>query len=123
MILSEGESGQRNARTAIRLSPIDPLRYAMIAIDGFTETMLGDKAGGAALVDRAAREPRAHVMIAVMAAICQVWAGNEERMRYWRNQAKLRGPYVTGDVFLASFPFKEGPLRNRVIKALARAGI
>lgn len=123
MILSHGEAGQRNARTALGLSPIDPLRYAMIAIDGFTETMLGDKPAGAALVDRAAREPRAHVMIAVMAAICQVWAGNEEQTRYWRNEAKSRGGYVTGEVFLTSFPFKDGPLRKRVTDALAIAGI
>jgi TolB-like protein len=123
MVLSQGESGQRNARTAIRLSPIDPLRYAMIAIDGFTETMLGDKPTGAALVDRAAREPRAHVMIAVMAAICQVWAGDDERTRYWKNEAKARGPHVNGDVFLASFPFRDGPLRKRVTEALEIAGI
>ena len=123
MILSQGEASQRNARTAIHLSPVDPLRYAMIAIDGFTETMLGDKQKGAALVDRAAREPRAHVMIAVMAAVCQVWAGNEERTRYWKNEAKLRGSYVTGDVFLNSFPFADGPLRRRVMEALSIAGI
>ena len=53
----------------------------MIAIDGFTEATFGDARTGAALVDRAAREPRAHVMIAVMAAICQVWAGNEKAAR------------------------------------------
>lgn len=123
MVLSQGEAGQRNARTALGLSPIDPLRYAMIAIDGFTETALGDKPTGAALVERAAREPRAHVMIAVMATICQVWAGNEERTRYWTNEVKSRGPNVTGEVFLTSFPFKEGPLRKRVTDALAIAGI
>lgn len=123
MILSQGEAGQRNARTALGLSPIDPLRYAMIAIDGFTETLLGDKPSGAALVDRAAREPRAHVMIAVMATICQVWAGNEEGTRYWTNEVKSRGPHVTGEVFLSSFPFKDGPLRKRVTDALAIAGI
>ena len=62
-------------------------------------------------------------MIAVMATICQVWAGNEERTRYWTNEVKSRGPNVTGEVFLTSFPFKEGPLRKRVTDALAIAGI
>lgn len=123
MILSQDEAGQQKARAAIRLSPIDPLRYAMIAIDGFTETLLGDKARGAALVDRAAREPRAHVMIAVMAAICQVWAGNTEGTRYWTKEVKTRGPNLTSDVFLTSFPFKDGPLRERVTEALAIVGI
>ena len=123
MILSRGEAGQNNARAAIRLSPIDPLRYAFIAIDGFTETLLGDKTKGAGLVDRAAREPRAHVMIAVMAAICQVWAGDKERTRYWAREVQSRGPNVTSDVFLTSFPFKAGPLRERVTNALAVVGI
>ena len=123
MILSQGEAGQQNARAAIRLSPIDPLRYAMIAIDGFTEAMLGDEPTGAALVDRAAREPRAHVMIAVMAAICQVWAGSEQGIRYWTREVRSRGPNLTKEVFLRSFPFKEGPLRKRVSDALAVVGI
>ena len=123
MISSEGEAGQQNARAAIRLSPIDPLRYAMIAIDGFTEATFGDARTGAALVDRAAREPRAHVMIAVMAAICQVWAGNEKAARSWRREISVRGPNVSKDVFLKSFPFKSGPLRKRVSDALSTIGV
>lgn len=123
MILCQGEAGQQNARSALRLSPIDPLRYAMIAIDGFTQAMLGDEADGALIVDRAAREPRAHVMIAVMAAISQVWAGNQEKSRYWREQIKSRGPNVSADVFLSSFPFKDGPVRARVLNALSAIGM
>ena len=123
MILCQGEAGQQNARAAMRLSPIDPLRYAMIATDGFTQAMLGDETTGAALVDRAAREPRAHVMIAVMAAICQVWAGNRDGIRYWTNEIRSRGPNLTADVFLTSFPFKNGPLRERVSAALSVIGV
>lgn len=123
MILCQSEAGQQNARAALRLSPIDPLRYAMIATDGFTQAMLGDEAGGAVLVDRAAREPRAHVMIAVMAAISQVWAGNEQKSRYWSEQIKSRGPNVSADVFLSSFPFKDGPIRKRVTDALYAIGM
>ncbi|HET7715217.1 MAG TPA: winged helix-turn-helix domain-containing protein [Bauldia sp.] len=123
MILCQGEAGQQNARAAMRLSPIDPLRYAMIATDGFTQAMLGDEATGAALVDRAAREPRAHVMIAVMAAICQVWAENEQGICYWANEIKSRDPQLTANVFLTSFPFKDGPLRERVSAALSAIGV
>jgi len=123
MILCQGEAGQQNARAAIRLSPIDPLGYAMIATDGFTHAMLGDEATGAVLVDRAAREPRAHVMIAVMAAICQVWAGNEQGTRYWAKEIKARGPNLTGENFLSSFPFKSGPVRRRVSDALLAIGM
>ena len=123
MIVSEAASGQHNARAALRLSPIDPLRYAMIATDGFTQAMLGDEAAGAALVDRAAREPRAHVMIAVMAAICQTWAGNAAETRYWARQVRSRGPNLTKDVFLQSFPFESRALRRRVSDALVSIGL
>jgi TolB-like protein len=123
MILCQGEAGQQNARAAIRLSPIDPLRYAMLATDGFTSAMLGGETAGAELVDRAAREPRAHAMIAVMAAICQVWAGNEQGASYWTKEIRTRGPHLTGDIFLASFPFKEGRVRRRVTDALAAVGL
>lgn len=123
MILGQGEAGQENARAALRLSPIDPLRYAMIATDGFTQAMLGDEAAGAALVDQAAREPRAHVMIAVMAAIAQAWAGNEQKSRYWSEQVRSRDPNVSADVFLASFPFADGPVRKRVSDALYAIGL
>lgn len=123
MIMTQGEAGQENARAAIRLSPIDPLRYAMVAIDGFTNAMLGDEATGAVLADRAAREPRAHVMIAVMAAICQVWAGNEQGARYWTRQIRSRGPNLTKEDFLRSFPFKGGPVRRRVSDALIAIGM
>lgn len=123
MILSQSEDGKQNARAAIRLSPIDPLRYAMIAIDGFTQAMLGDEATGAMLVDRAAREPRAHVMIAVMAAISQVWARNEQGIRYWTDEIRSRGPNLTKEIFLNSFPFKDGPGRERVTDALIAIGM
>lgn len=62
----EGSAGQLCARDAMRLSPVDPLRYAMMASEGFMQATLGDEIGGAAMVDQAALEPRAHVLIAVM---------------------------------------------------------
>ncbi|HET7709582.1 MAG TPA: winged helix-turn-helix domain-containing protein [Sphingomicrobium sp.] len=123
MILSQAQAGQQQARAALRLSPIDPLRYAMIATDAFTLAMLGDEAAGARLADQAAREPRAHVMIAVMAAICQVWVGNQPGARYWTSQIKLRDPTLTKDAFLRSFPFKDDAMRTRVFDAISTIGI
>ena len=62
-------------------------------------------------------------MIAVMAAISQVWAGNEEEAGYWTREIKSRGPNLTADVFLTSFPFKDGPVRKRVVDALSVIGV
>jgi TolB-like protein len=123
MILGEGKAGQECARAAMRLSPVDPLRYAMMASDGFTQAMLGDEEKGAELVDQAAREPRAHVLIAVMAAISQVWAGNEQRRDYWKKEISTRGSDLTGEIFLKSFPFKDDALLSRVTSALSAIGL
>lgn len=123
MIQGEDEAGQQNARAALSLSPIDPLRYAMLAIDGFTQTLVQDAHAGALLVDRAAREPRAHVMIAVMAAICHAWAGDHDRTGYWKQEIKSRRPDLTKEMFLASFPYREGSVRARVEEALTTIGL
>jgi len=123
MIMNQGSAGQLCARDAMRLSPVDPLRYAMLASEGFMQATLGDEVGGAAIVDQAALEPRAHVLIAVMAAICQVWAGNAERTAYWTKEIAARGSNLTGKIFLRSFPFKDGRLAARVTDALARVGL
>jgi len=122
MLMCENESGQEKAHAALRRSPIDPLHYAMLSCSGFNEAILGREAEGAILVDRAAREPRAHVMIAAMAAICHVWAGNKQAASYWERDIRSRDPNLTGEVFLTSFPFRDGPVRKRVTGALRVLG-
>ena len=63
------------------------------------------------------------MLIAVMAAICQVWVGNTHRTAYWRKEVAARGSNLTGKVFLKSFPFKDGQLAARVTDALAKVGL
>ena len=122
LLMSENQSGHEKARAALRRSPIDPLRYAMLSCSGFNQALLGGEAEGAILVDRAAREPRAHVMIAAMAAICHVWTGNKSAAQYWAEDIRLRDPDLTPDVFLTSFPFRQQPVRERVTAAFRTLG-
>ena len=61
-------------------------------------------------------------MIAAMAAICHVWAGNKQAARYWEKDIRSRDPSLTGQIFLTSFPFRNGPVRTRVTHALAELG-
>lgn len=122
MLMSENESGHSKAGAALRRSPIDPLRYAMLSCSGFNQALLGGETEGAVLVDRAAREPRAHVMIAAMAAISHTWAGNKQAARDWFEDIRLRDPHLSADVFLSSFPFRPGPARERVTAALSTLG-
>jgi len=122
MLMSDSSSGHEKAEAALRRSPIDPLRYAMLSCAGFNEAILGREPEGAAQVDRAAREPRAHVMIAAMAAIAHVWAGNRPAANYWANDIRQRDSDLTSQVFLTSFPFRDGAMRERVTDALAGLG-
>lgn len=122
MLMCEPKSGKEKARAALRRSPIDPLHYAMLSCSGFNEALLGDSCEGAAIIDRAAREPRAHVLIAAMAAVCHVWAGNEAGAKYWAKDIRDRDPKLTAGVFLTSFPFRSVPVRQRVTKALSSLG-
>ena len=122
LLMCENTSGYQKAREALRRSPIDPLRYAMLSCSGFNQAILGNEAEGAVLVDRAAREPRAHVMIGAMAAVCHVWAGNSAAASYWAKDIRSRDPHLTSQVFLTSFPFRAGPVRQRVTTALSTLG-
>ena len=61
-------------------------------------------------------------MIAAMAAICHVWAKNNQAARYWEKDIRSRDPNLTAQVFLTSFPFRNGPVRARVTEALAELG-
>lgn len=123
MVLGEAADGQRNAKEAMRLSPIDPLKYAMVATDALAELMLDRQESAAALADQAAREPRAHVLIAVIAAACQKLAGNSGRAAYWAADVKSRAPQLTQSDFFRSFPFTDPALRNRLSAGLSQIGI
>jgi hypothetical protein len=51
-----------------------------------------------------------------------VWAGNKEAARTWARDIGLRDPNLTAEVFLSSFPFREGPVRKKVSRALSTLG-
>ena len=122
LLMCEAKSGHDKAGAAIRRSPIDPLHYAMLSCYGFNQAILGGVSEGAIAVDRAAREPRAHVMIAAMAAICHEWDGNKPAARYWAKEIRARDPKLTAKVFLTSFPFRGEAMRKRVTDALGTLG-
>jgi hypothetical protein len=51
-----------------------------------------------------------------------VWAKNNQAARYWEKDIRSRDPNLTAQVFLTSFPFRNGPVRARVTEALAELG-
>lgn len=107
---------------AMRLSPLDPLYYAMLGTRGFTHMLRGEYAEALTWTDRAARSPGAHVLIAMIAAVSQFLAGDESRARAWAENVRERNERLRSSDFFAAFPLKDEVLHERVAAALGTLG-
>ncbi|NWK96146.1 transcriptional regulator [Sphingobium lactosutens] len=114
--------GEENALLALALSPLDPLRYAMIATCALSRLIQGDYEQAASLAERAARSPGAHKHIAVIAAISTFMAGQAESARRWLLFIRQMEPDFSGRDFLRSFPFAPTSVRETIERALRDSG-
>ena len=114
--------GRKHADLSMRLSPLDPLYYAMLGTRGFTHMQLGEYDEAIAWTDRAARSPGAHVLIAMIAAAAQFLAGDKARANYWAGNVRERNPQLTSNDFFKAFPFRDAALRKRTAAALKTLG-
>jgi TolB-like protein len=114
--------GRAHADAAMRLSPIDPLYYAMLATRAFTHMVLEEDDQAADWAEQAARSPGAHVLIAMIATAAHAMKGDAERAAHWAANVRERNGALTRDDFCRSFPMKPDIMRSRVLAALARHG-
>ena len=114
--------GRTHVDLAMRLSPIDPLYYAMMATRSFTHMVLAQDAEAADWADRAARSPGAHVLIAMIAAVAQAMNGNTPRAREWAANVRERSRSLGREDFFRAFPLKTDAVRLRVSRALSDLG-
>jgi tetratricopeptide (TPR) repeat protein len=121
-LAGEARHGRGHVDLAMRLSPLDPLYYAMVATRAFTHLMEGEDALAAGWAERAARAPGAHVLIAMIASGIHAVAGDEAASRSWADNVRERNPALKREDFFRSFPFKSAPVRSRLDEALARRG-
>jgi TolB-like protein/Tfp pilus assembly protein PilF len=119
----DADAGERDARLALQLSPLDPLRYAMLATLSLSHITRGDHAEAAILGDRAARSPGAHKHIALIAAIATSLAGRTEDSARWVAAARQADPHLTAADFLTSFPFGHTDARETIERSLAHLGL
>ena len=119
MTRCEADRSDADAALALRLSPLDPLRYAMLAVRAVSALLAGDAAAASDLAERAAWSPGAHKHIHVIAALATRAAGRTDRAAQWLDRARQLDPLVDGAGFLRSFPFTPSAGRER-IEALLR---
>ena len=116
------DSARTEVDLAMRLSPLDPLYYAMLATRGFSQMVEGQYEDAAEWADRAARSPGAHVLIAMIAAAAQSIAGNDSSAESWAAQVRSRNSLLSSEDFFRSFPLQAKPMRLQVATALGKLG-
>ncbi|MBI1180784.1 MAG: transcriptional regulator [Alphaproteobacteria bacterium] len=122
-LAGDAESGDADASLALRLSPLDPLRYAMIATRALGRIIRGDYAEAAILGERAARSPGAHKHIAVIAALATALDGQAAQASHWVGAARRNDPDLAARHFLQSFPFAPSAARETIERTLTDLGL
>jgi TolB-like protein len=118
-----GMEGRRHVDLAMRLSPLDPLYYAMLATRALGHMVLGEDAAAKEWAERGARAPGAHVLIAMIAAVAHALGGDDARAAFWAANVRERNPALTGRDFFRAFPMKADAVTARVSSALVRLGL
>ena len=121
-LAGRGLEGRAHVDLAMRLSPLDPLYYAMLGTRGFTHLALGEYREGAEWTEHAARSPGAHVLIAMIAVAAHALAGDDARAARWAANVRERNGALTRADFFRAFPMKPEAMRAKVSDALARFG-
>lgn len=110
------------ADKARRLSPYDPMSFAMIGVRGFSLALDGRYDEGAGTLALAIRQPNAHYHVVAMAALCDILAGRDADAR--RNLGRLHEAvpgYGEGD-FLRAFQFRQPAHTQLIGDAFRRLG-
>src|SRR5690606_25326341 len=121
-LAGRGLEGRAHVELAMRLSPLDPLYYAMVGTRAFTHMAQGEDAEAAEWAERAARMPNAHALIAMIAVAAQALAGDDNRAQAWAADVRERHPTLGRDDFFRAFPIKSVAMRQRMSAALERFG-
>jgi len=108
---------------AQRLSPFDPLLFAMKSSRGISLAHQGKYDEAAAWAIRATHEPNAHFHIYAIAAACLELAGRSADARNNARWVIERQPRYSVEVFRRSLPHKDEAAREPMLAALSRAGI
>lgn len=114
--------GREHVDLAMRLSPIDPLHYAMMGTRAFTHMLVNEDTEAADWAERAARSPGAHVLIAMIAAAAQSLKGDAAHAAWWAANVRERNPTLRRDDFFRAFPMRSDSMRVRVLEALRQLG-
>ncbi len=122
-LAGDSTGGDEDAIMALKLSPLDPLRFAMVGTRAFAHLTSGQIESGVQLAEQAAYTPGAHRHIMVIAAIGTQLAGQADKARTWIARAEQGGIKASSAEFLRAFPFAEGEAREVIERSLRDLGL
>lgn len=123
MLTGDQQISEGGVTVALRLSPLDPLRYAMLATRSLTLIQAGRYAEAADYSDRAAASPGAHFLISAIALVANSLAGRDGQARRWLSGIFARRPDASAQHFFAAFPIHDPAARKLIRDALAKFGL
>ncbi len=121
-VTGDGVEGPNLAMRAISLSPIDPLRHAMLATRAMAHLNQDEVDDACEWSDRAARVPNSHLLIWMIAALCNEIGGRSDVARAWSERAIALDDRANKERFLRAFPFARPDFRARVERTLTNLG-
>ena len=106
MIAGDSAASLEAVERAWRLSPYDPMTFAMLSVRSINLSVLGRHEEAAALAGRAARQPNAHYHMLATSACIHRLAGRDDLARdYLARLRAVRPDYRIADYFRA-FPYR-----------------
>lgn len=107
---------------AMELSPLDPLLYGMRGVKAMSHITNGTFDEALQWAEAAARTPRAHIMIDLIAVAAAHLSGADEACRHWTDRARQRQPDVSRGHFFDALPMKDHRCRTLIADALEERG-
>ena len=108
---------------ALRLSPYDPMTFAMLSVRSMSLSMLERHEEAAALACRAAQQPNAHYHILAAAACTLFLAGHHDEAREYVARLQAARPGYTAAHYRRAFPYRREEHAAAVREALRALGL
>jgi len=114
MLMGNTEQSIARALKAQRLSPFDPMNFAMRGLQGFSLALAGQYKQAAQHMALSVKQPNAHYHMVAMAAVCDMLEGNEQSARQSLSRLRDARPDYGAKAFLLAFPFQQTEHRKLV---------
>ena len=123
MIACDQERSDTALIAARRLSPFDPMSFAMMAAQAVNAAVEGRLQDAVDLSLRAARQPNAHYHIVALAAFCHALAGEADAAHGYLVRLKAGHPDYRIADYLRAFPYRDDKVVSTVRRVFEGLGL